>query len=196
MSPRTEIQFEGIRKEKKKLIMDTALDLFAEKGFHVTTIDMIAKKAGISKGLLYNYFESKEALLKEIMDESVDIIWHYFDPNKDGVLTKDEFVYFIRQTFRVVKENRDHWKLYSALMFQPSVLTLVEHNFDELGDNIMKLLYAFFQKCECEDPEGEILIFSSLLKGAVVQFLANPAMFPLETFEQKIITHYKQKLKL
>ncbi|MBN1180951.1 MAG: TetR/AcrR family transcriptional regulator [Bacteroidales bacterium] len=196
MSPRTEIQFEEIRKEKRKLIMDTALQLFAEEGFHSTTISMIAKKADISKGLLYNYFESKEILLKEIMDESVDILWRYFDPNKDGILTKEEFVYFIHQTFHVVKNNQDHWRLYSALMFQPRVLKLIEHNFENAGQNIMKLLFEFFKTCGCEDPEGEILIFSSLLKGAVVQYLAGPNIFPLEYFEEKIIAHYKQKLKL
>ena len=196
MSPRTEIQFEEIRKEKKKLIMDTALELFAEQGFHSTTISQIAKKADISKGLLYNYFESKEALLQEILNESIDIIWRYFDPNKDGILTKEEFFYFIHQSFDVVKTNQDHWRLYSALMFQPNVFKLLEHNFDDLGQNIVKMLLSFFQTFGCDDPEGEILIFTSMLKGAVVQYLASPKAFPIKLFEEKIIAHYKQKLKL
>ena len=43
--------------------MDVALQHFANKGFHATTIYHIAEHAGISKGLMYNYFNSKEELL-------------------------------------------------------------------------------------------------------------------------------------
>ena len=55
MAPRTEQQFEEIRESKKKLILETALELFASEGFHTTPISRIASEAGISKGLLYNY---------------------------------------------------------------------------------------------------------------------------------------------
>ncbi|HET6559885.1 MAG TPA: TetR/AcrR family transcriptional regulator, partial [Prolixibacteraceae bacterium] len=65
--PRTTVQFEAIREEKRKLILETALELFAENGYHGTSISHITKKAGISKGLLYNYFVSKEDVLKNII---------------------------------------------------------------------------------------------------------------------------------
>ncbi len=60
-------RFEEIRYERKKQIMNSALHLFATKGFHQTSISSIAKHAQISKGLMYNYFESKDALLCEII---------------------------------------------------------------------------------------------------------------------------------
>ncbi|HRW21852.1 MAG TPA: helix-turn-helix domain-containing protein, partial [Bacteroidales bacterium] len=63
MSPRTPEQFEEIRLSKHKLILDTAMKLFASSGYHNTSISKIAKEAGISKGLIYNYFDSKEDLL-------------------------------------------------------------------------------------------------------------------------------------
>ena len=64
MSPKTSGQFKEIRADKKQLIIDTALNLFANKGYHASSISMIAKEAKISKGLMYNYFDSKEALLR------------------------------------------------------------------------------------------------------------------------------------
>ncbi|MDV7394640.1 helix-turn-helix domain-containing protein, partial [Arthrospira platensis SPKY1] len=51
--------------------MEKALELFAEKGFASTSISQIAKEAGISKGLMYNYFESKEQLLHEIIRQAI-----------------------------------------------------------------------------------------------------------------------------
>ncbi|MDR1542801.1 MAG: TetR/AcrR family transcriptional regulator, partial [Prevotellaceae bacterium] len=69
--PRTQVQYEKIRNEKRQLIKQTALSLFAENGYETTSISEIAKKAGISKGLMYNYFTSKEELLQIIWDDLV-----------------------------------------------------------------------------------------------------------------------------
>ncbi|RLD76794.1 MAG: hypothetical protein DRJ10_13000 [Bacteroidetes bacterium] len=52
MSPRTEKQFEEIRKEKRAIIMEAAIEVFAEKNFMGASVSMITKKAGVSKGLL------------------------------------------------------------------------------------------------------------------------------------------------
>ncbi len=46
-----------------------ALELFVEKGFASTRLDDVAKRAGVSKGTLYLYFDSKEELLKTVVSE-------------------------------------------------------------------------------------------------------------------------------
>ena len=71
MSPKTKEQFESIRQRSRDTIKQTALELFGRQGYHSTSISAIAKAAGVSKGLMYNYFESKEALLVEIMTEVI-----------------------------------------------------------------------------------------------------------------------------
>jgi len=55
------------KEEKKELIMKTALNLFAKRGFYNTTIADIAKEMGMSVGNMYNYFPSKESLAKELL---------------------------------------------------------------------------------------------------------------------------------
>lgn len=52
----------------KKRILEVALDLFQQKGFHGVTIDEIVLQAEASKGAFYHYFNSKDALLYEIHD--------------------------------------------------------------------------------------------------------------------------------
>jgi AcrR family transcriptional regulator len=122
MSPRTSSQFKEIREEKRSLIMDAALENFARKGFHNTTINQIALQSGISKGLLYNYFESKEDLLAEIIDRSVSEMYKYFDTNRDGILTGEEFELFIRKLFNLLKEKRSFWRLFFQLIMQKDVM--------------------------------------------------------------------------
>lgn len=48
-----------------------ALDLFVEKGFSATRLDDVAARAGVSKGTLYLYFDSKEALFKAVIEEGM-----------------------------------------------------------------------------------------------------------------------------
>jgi AcrR family transcriptional regulator len=53
---------------RKNQILDAAAIVFAAKGFHPTTIRDIAKQAGIADGTIYNYFETKSALLLGIFE--------------------------------------------------------------------------------------------------------------------------------
>ena len=120
MSPRTQRQFEEIREEKKKLIMDTALRHFANEGYHNTTISHIARQAGISKGLLYNYFRSKEELLNKIIYRSMGDIFSRFD-NENGQLSEKEFELFIRALLDHIKKNKSFWRLFFQLLMQKDV---------------------------------------------------------------------------
>jgi AcrR family transcriptional regulator len=121
MTPRTPVQFQEIREEKRTLIMDVALEHFANEGYHHCTISHIAKHAGISKGLMYNYFESKEVLLTEILNRSMGEISHYIDPDNDGYLSEEEFELFIRKYFLILREKISFWRLYYQLLQQKAV---------------------------------------------------------------------------
>jgi AcrR family transcriptional regulator len=59
MSPRTQAQFTEMRETRRLQIMEAALELFATDGYGHCTISRLAAHAGISKGLMYNYFSSK-----------------------------------------------------------------------------------------------------------------------------------------
>lgn len=52
-------------------IVQAALDVFAEKGFAAAKLDEIASKAGVSKGALYLYFETKEDIFRAVVREAV-----------------------------------------------------------------------------------------------------------------------------
>lgn len=78
MSPRNEEQNEQIKDERREQILSAALKAFAAKGFAATKISDIVARAGMSHGLVYHYFASKEeifyALLKRAMDASAESV--------------------------------------------------------------------------------------------------------------------------
>ncbi|MCU0361834.1 MAG: TetR/AcrR family transcriptional regulator [Bacteroidales bacterium] len=191
MSPRTKKQFEEIREERKALIMNTALEHFAREGYHSATISHIARHAGISKGLMYNYFESKEALLAAIIQRSVTEVYKDFDMNRDGFLSEDEFVNFIRRIALVLSENRSFWRLFFQLMMQKEVREELLNLFLGSGSliipfekgtkglllsDIMSLIYDYFGRKRNSrnteyDPRLEMNMFIITIKGFALTYI-------------------------
>ena len=190
MSPRTEKQFEEIREEKRQLIMETAMELFALHGYESTSISQIARKANISKGLLYNYFESKEELLETILNTGIDELLEVFDPNKDGVLEVPEMEFFLTETFRIIKEHRNFWKLYMSISLQTSVFKLIEKRIEELYVPLTKMTVDYFKTAGFKNPVTEAVIFGSLLDGITMDYVMKPDMFPLDDIRDELINRY------
>lgn len=83
-----------LRKKRKwekhrKEILESAKNLFSEKGFENTTMDQIANRADVSKGTLYNYFVSKDALILAIAAEGYEKLADMFEgaslPGRTGL---------------------------------------------------------------------------------------------------------------
>ena len=67
MSPRGQEQNERMRQEAKKKIILAALNVFSVYGYYGTTMEKIKEQSGVSKGLIYHYFPSKEKVFLEVI---------------------------------------------------------------------------------------------------------------------------------
>ena len=76
--PRTEEANQSIRDERREQILVAATEVFAGKGYAGTRIDDIAVSAGVSKGLLYHYFASKEKVFVSIVERDLQGSIHLF----------------------------------------------------------------------------------------------------------------------
>jgi AcrR family transcriptional regulator len=56
--------------EKRRVILDAAVRVFAHKGFHTSRVGDIAEEAGVAHGLLYHYFSSKDEVLETVFREN------------------------------------------------------------------------------------------------------------------------------
>ena len=199
MSPRTAKQFEEIRESRKEQIMNAALELFAREGYANCSIAQLARHAGISKGLMYNYFESKEALLVTIIEDGISEILDYFDPDHDGVLTTEELDGFIRKVFSSIRENQQFWILYISIILQPRVKEFLEGEpFSNIMEQFGPMLVAYFTEMGFEDPALEMLTFSALIEGfGVLMVYAYPEVeLPeelLRSYEERVIAMFTKR---
>jgi len=183
--PRTEKQFEEIREERKIQIKDVALAIISEEGVQNTSISKIAERAGISKGLLYNYYESKEELIKEIMFDGIDRITEVFDPDRDGTLTHDEAIYFINGLFDILKSNLRYWRLYFSVMLQPNVMVIIRDKLLEKLQPYIKVIMSYYINKGSDNPEADTRLVLAALDGLCFNYVLDPKHFPLEDIKKR-----------
>ena len=99
----------------KREILDSALKLFSEKGFHDVSMQQIAEKSEFSVGTLYNFFESKDALFEELIKDSAQRIVHEFSQTLDGPGNERvRLAAFIRKQPEIQEKHGELIKLYVA----------------------------------------------------------------------------------
>jgi AcrR family transcriptional regulator len=84
-----------VPEDKRQLILDAAVRVFARKGYHTSRVGDIAEEAGVAHGLLYHYFKSKDELLETIFSNT----WTLMLEAISGVESLDEPA---RETLRKV----------------------------------------------------------------------------------------------
>jgi AcrR family transcriptional regulator len=73
MSPRSEEQNQRIRDERREQILQAALTVFAKKGWASAKIGDVAREAGLSHGLVYHYFRSKDEIFTELVRQAMEL---------------------------------------------------------------------------------------------------------------------------
>lgn len=186
--PRTKEQYEQIREERRVAILKTALKLFSEVGYDRTTISMLAKEAGISKGLLYNYYKSKEDVLSSIIIRSMGDLSQFFDPNHDGVLTDEEVGFLIDAVFDQIRENIVFWRLLLSLMLQPSVIQTSMKELMKFFEPMFGILSAYLKNKGFPNPDNMVRLFAATLDGVAMHYIMDPEHFPVD-FAKKTLKH-------
>jgi AcrR family transcriptional regulator len=106
------------RKERERLqhrqeILDTALKLFSERGFHNVSMQQIAEESEFAVGTLYNFFESKETLFEELLSRCGEKIVGSMTSILDAPGTEVELLTnFIRYSPVLLEEHAEFIKLY------------------------------------------------------------------------------------
>ncbi len=190
MSPRTTEQYEAIRKERSTAILDAALYVFAEQGYHSSSVAAIAKRAGVSKGLLYNYFSSKEEVLKRLMHDLVDYALEVLEIEHMDQLTDERFEQIIAKSIDIPLQQPQRWKLFMSLSMQQDVTELMLREVLGRFAPYMQALSTYFAAKGYDDPIAMMRVFSALLDGVQMHCLLDPENFPAEKAKEFLIQQF------
>lgn len=173
MAPKTKDQLKIIKLEKRKQIMQAALEVFATHGYHGASISHIATTAGVAKGLIYSYFESKEQMLKAIMVQGIENLVQIFSPALNQDLTPQLFRDLVQKYFDVLKNNLSFWRLYFSIALQPNVIEMLQQELSVFSEKYSLLLHEYYKKQGSKNPEADSLMTHALLDGITLNFIMN-----------------------
>jgi AcrR family transcriptional regulator len=190
MAPRSPQQFAEIREERKHQILEAALSVFAQDSYNGASMAAVAKKAKVSKGLIYNYFKSKEEILISLVVDVFDEVMDQLDLNLGEPLTKDSFIQVIEKSVDEVVKNPQRWKLYMSLSFQPDVMPILMEQMMPKIQPFMIAVSNYFIAKGHEDPMTMMRYYSAVLDGVQMHILMDPENFPVEKVKKLMIDQF------
>ncbi len=190
MSPRTKEQFEKIRESASSRILDAGLELFAVNGFHATSISQIAAKAGISKGLMYNYFKNKDDLLRKIIEEG----FRELEKMMGGIYTETDPSKALEKVIRIslsqIKSNPTYWRLYMSVILQSESQKDVKDLMMEFRGQATQQLSELFKAMGEKDHYMKAFALGTQLDGIAFHMVSAPELFPVDKLEDHLIKTY------
>ncbi len=155
--PRTRIQI-----EKRELILEAALEIFAQHGFRGATIDQIADAAGMSKPNLLYYFKSKDDIHRTLIQRLLDT-WlaplREIDDIGDPVT---ELRSYIRRKLEMARDYPRESRLFANEILQgaPRVLPMLEGELKALVDEKVQVIRGWMRAGKIARTDPYHLIFA------------------------------------
>lgn len=184
--PRTPEQFEQIREESRERILSGALELFAERGFSGTSVRSLAERAGVSQGLLYNYFDGKLDLLRAIFERGYREVDRTFMAAEDATPSEALGV-LVRQAFEAVRHNRLFWKLSYQIRMQAEVLADVGPEITARATAIRGRIEELLLQVGAPDARPRAALLFAAIDGVSQHYVLDPEGYPLDAVAAEVI---------
>ena len=192
MSPRTQKDLEPIRNRSRQKITEAALELFANQGYHATSVSKIARKAGVSKGLIYNYYSSKEEILEAIIhaanEESEALIEGIFEGNP-----KEQLRNVLHYLFEMLEVDFHRTKLFLSLVAQVENIDFIHRLGVEKYNKTMTLLEGLFAQLAYKNPKAEAQFITAFIDGLAMQYAVLNSDLPLDSIRNNLLEKYRLK---
>ena len=189
--PRSTAQNQIIREATQARLLSSAMTMYGEWGYANTSIRKIADQAGVSLGLLYHYFSSKESLLAAVIENTMMVISDGFVPVHTLSDPQDKILFLLEYIFNALEEDPTYWGLFYSLRSQPAVMRVVGASLRLWTGRLRSLFINFLREAGSETPEIEAFVLYSLVEGTIQQFLLDPENYPLRAVSHRILSTYR-----
>ncbi|NOX36268.1 MAG: TetR/AcrR family transcriptional regulator [Calditrichaeota bacterium] len=179
-----------MRAATRQKILQVALQLFAERGYFGTSIDLIARRCQISKGLIYHYFQNKQEILVAILEEGMQA-GHELLKGLDEIPDPyQQFAVMIERSFNEILRNEAYWRLYFHVLLQSMVLELFRDKLMQFYQEFTHYFQELLKKMGVSNPDVEARLLIALLDGLGLHYFLVGKEFPLAAVKNALIQRY------
>ena len=136
---------EAKKQKNKQAILEAAITLFSENGYENTSIEQIAKIAGVGKGTVYSYFHTKKDIIKGFCEYELEKIHMKLveRSNPDASVLEQMLTIYMTE-FNHVTQNREFGRLYMRESIFPSETDVQDHL--ETDNKYFQMLFPILEK--------------------------------------------------
>ena len=200
MSPRSKQLNEQMRAEAMARITGAALQVFAGYGYHGATMEQIMQISGLSKGLVYHYFPSKESIFFHLVDSALEISRNIWQDAFDSPGTAWEKIEKLSDNILKTAFTEESSR-YSLIMIQAmtqgmGIPGLIEHIYQHLTfyNELLPLIVEAQRSGEAAQGDPEVLMISYVAQvQGLTLFLSNDDNLR-KKITPEILTHVLRNL--
>lgn len=176
---------------KKHLIMEKAMELFAENGFESTSIQQITEACGISKGAFYLHFKSKDDLITNIIDHFMGSLITEIERSVSNTRATEQLLYqYVSISFTHFQKRADFAKLFlkePIFSFNKELLERMQGYMSALNHILFSIIERQFPKTKPDMQLDLLLTISGLLKSYSELFLMDNVQIDVDQLCRSVI---------
>lgn len=197
MSPKPDVS-----EERKNQILDAAMSIFARVGFHTARMDDVAEEAGLSKGALYWYFKSKDAIINAILERLFHLALKdllKLQANEEGSV-REGLIAYTRQAVGYM----DRLKMLMPMMYefyalaarQKRMQVFIKEYYGQYVETMAKLIQRGIDRGEFKatDPQEAAITLIAIYEGLVLLWVFIPQVIQLEQQAQASVKLFLEGL--
>ncbi|HEX8667764.1 MAG TPA: TetR/AcrR family transcriptional regulator, partial [Allosphingosinicella sp.] len=192
-------QSKRMREEAREAILAAAMDVFGERGFGGATTAEVAAAAGVSKGLVFNYFPTKDALLQALVAKALGEALDYWEAQSWEGPAQAQLAQLLDGAIAQVCARPNFYRLYFSLVLQPGGSSAVE----AAVAGLKRRLEAYYGRIgrlmgELGSPAADLdaKLFQFALNGLAHTIAAEPLLIdrpdllPIETLKGRLLARF------
>lgn len=171
----------------KQKLLDAATKLFELQGYFSTTVEQITEEAGVSKGLVYNYFSSKEELLVGLIEAATSQMASVAETLVPSESIEESLSHFLDQFLRYLNTEKRFLKLQLTLMLMPELKQVVIEPQQKRAALLLNMLTNWFRQAGVSQPKGKARLFLAMLDGVALHYLCIYEQYPINTMKLQLM---------
>ena len=188
--PRTPQQNRRLRDDSERRLRDAAQVVFTRLGVERATVRDIAEQAGVAQGLLYNYFASKDDLVRAVFREGARDVAAAFGAASAEGAAGARLERLIRRSFEIVRERREFWQLSYMLRHQPGTSEILGADLGEWTDAVREQLEGLLREIGHRDASALARVLFAAIDGVAQHYALDPERYPLAATVECLVQHF------
>jgi AcrR family transcriptional regulator len=176
-----------MKAKSRSAIISAAVELFAKKGFSATTTDEIARKAKVSKGLIFSHFATKQDILLAIYDEELERLLPKADEKDNARPAKERFISLVNSWLSLLKDEPSLVRLSLQMNLDEGWRKLLKRKGKQYIELYLDRMRDLLVQLGSKKPDLDSYLLGVLFDGITANYFVAPELFPIDAIKDHFI---------